>query len=78
MTKEDFIRIKETHTLDVMPLLHYYHNLCNQHRHPSITMDEFKTKYNEWLEIPLFNMAQSAMIHTCIIQLQKHFNYETK
>lgn len=73
MTKEEFIKIRDNNTSDVIPLLHFYHNLNLKVGQVHLTRGEFLKLYTQWLQIPMILMAQGVIIYKVINQLEKHF-----
>lgn len=73
MTKEEFIKRRDDHTADVIPLLHFYHNLCVGVNQKELSLEEFRKAYSMWLQIPIIAMTQGVIIYKVINNLQIHF-----
>lgn len=73
MTKEEFLKIRDNNTMDVVPLLHYYHNISIKHNQKELSIDEFRIAYSHWLQIPIVAISHANIISTVIKKLEIHF-----
>ena len=70
MTKQEYLDIRNNPVLDVIPVLHYYHNYACKSGE-EMNLSEFRLNYGKWLHNPIIQMAQAKIITAVFTKMDR-------
>lgn len=66
ISKERFLAISRDSTMNVLPILHAYHNYQLGFKHRELTYDEFSLAFGQWMQIPMVAVNMPTLIENVI------------